>query len=480
MAHHHAKERTNATAFALFLMLFLLETYSYNVTSYLSKYQIQPTIESNQKNPFKCQNGGRIIRGHADFSMFPTQEDGTLLSFLHESSRAGFHCACPDGYTGLHCGRPFEFCDKTPSASNRNNANSSNNSFLHVCFNHGKCIDGLDEIHPEDQQFCDCSEATLHGKSFTGKYCEQQTTPGLQTCDSQGSKFCVHGECKSTSLSNLTDHNVCECEDGFVGEHCNFRTSEEPACDLDCGPGKCRVTYAHYDDAADYQQYWRHNVNHTFCSCPPGHTGTTCEISAEELASGVGSVDNCDDSMQFFCLNGGICKSNYFESSERPCSCPVGYDGPHCEFKEGEVPDCTLDCKNGGVCTLGIQSIQDAENYTSLWDQSVNKMYCSCPEGHHGVHCEVDLTSMSTSTCGQSNEVFCLEGACDIDRASDQPKCHCKRGYAGESCQYKQNEVPSCALDCQNGDCVLGVKTIADSSDINRLWDSHVNFTYCR
>lgn len=435
------------------------------------------------KAPFRCHNNGRIVQGRADFSAFPTEEDGSPLSFLQESNRQGFHCVCPEGFTGLRCGRPYEFCgSKFSSNNNRSNGNGGINSkhtSLHVCFNHGKCIDGLEAVLPVDQQYCDCIEATFRGKTYSGKYCEKAML-GVQTCDSEGSQFCIHGECKTEVVGNSTSHN-CHCDSGWAGEHCDFLRDEKPACDLDCGPGECRITFAQYDDPTDYHQYWQHNVNHTFCSCPPGRTGTTCEISEEALAAGSGSTDVCDESLQYFCVNGGICKSDYLQSLERPCSCPVGRDGPHCEFKEGEVPDCTMECENSGICTLGIQTIHDANNYSLYWEQTVNKMYCSCRDGFHGVHCEVDLTTLHSSQCGQPpNDLFCFNGVCEVDRTSGQPVCHCKRGFAGEACQYRQNEVPDCKLDCVQGTCILGVKALADDKDINRFWETHVNFTYCQ
>lgn len=457
----------------LLLLVFSEEIQSYNVTSYLNKYQIRPEIEGN-KAPFRCHNGGRLVRGRADYSIFPQSESGQPLSFLQESTRQGFHCECPDGFTGLRCGRPYERCGI--SSANRSAGSTTQ---PHICFNHGRCLEGLNTIG--SVAICDCNNATFRGKTYTGKYCEK-TAPDLKTCNRQGSQFCVHGQCEeaASSIENLAVHMVCACEDGYAGEHCNFLESEEPSCDLDCGPGTCRITYAHHDgDANDTLSYWQNNVNHTYCSCPPGHTGTTCEISAESLASGSGSVDFCDDSKQVFCVNGGVCKSDL--QPEEPCSCPVGLDGPHCEFTEGEVPDCILGCQNGGICTIGIQNIQDAADYTKFWEQSVNNMYCKCPEGRHGVHCEVDLSNMNSRQCGEPpNDLFCFNGVCDVDKVSNQPICHCRRGYTGHSCQYKSEEVPDCKLDCQHGSCELGIKTLVDNNDINRFWENHVNFTHCR
>jgi hypothetical protein len=44
----------------------------------------------------------------------------------------------------------------------------------------------------------------------------------------------------------------------------------------------------------------------------------------------------CDEDEEYFCLNGGTCKED-LESKPRPCECPDGYRGPHCEVEQGSV-----------------------------------------------------------------------------------------------------------------------------------------------
>jgi hypothetical protein len=318
MASKRSKIVPGFVSFSL-LWVFLPTASSFNVSSYLSKYQLQPAIEGT-KPSIRCLNGGWIAEGLADYSMFPTEDDGTPLLFLQELHRQGFHCECPEGFTGLLCSRPYEFCGGSTSSSNHESATK------HVCFNHGKCIDGIEAIYP-DQQFCDCSQAIWHGKKFAGKYCEKTYTD-LNTCDEKGSYFCVNGECIANGDSDSPSRYACQCDKGWSGDHCEFLSEGKPECNLDCGPGVCQMSYAEYDDPNDYQEYWRHNINHTFCSCPQGYSGTTCEITEEALVSGARSTDICDDSMQRFCINGGVCKANYLQTPAQPCSCPVGFDGP--------------------------------------------------------------------------------------------------------------------------------------------------------
>ncbi|CAH1245763.1 NOTCH1, partial [Branchiostoma lanceolatum] len=70
----------------------------------------------------------------------------------------------------------------------------------------------------------------------------------------------------------------------------------------------------------------------TFCECPAGFDGKTCEINIDECTSGP-------------CQNGGSCHDdiNYYT-----CTCPIGYQGDHCET---DTDWCSnIQCPHGFIC----------------------------------------------------------------------------------------------------------------------------------
>jgi hypothetical protein len=121
----------------------------------------------------------------------------------------------------------------------------------------------------------------------------------------------------------------------------------------------------------------------------------------------------------------------------KPCKCQEGYEGAHCEYKEEEeLPDCTLDCDNGGLCKLGFgpEYDDDYQFYNDI-DDIEDFMYCLCPPGTHGDFCKVESVP-----CGEN---VCYHGTC-IQRMVDGNTVHhcaCDAdedvAYAGRFCQYE-------------------------------------------
>jgi hypothetical protein len=103
------------------------------------------------------------------------------------------------------------------------------------------------------------------------------------------------------------------------------------------------------------------------------------------------------------------------------------------------VPECTLDCQNGGQCTLGLQSYsEELLNFVPDFRQNTSDfLYCDCPEGFYGSTCEI-----TSSTCG---DYHCFHGATCVqpDENDDDKYCDCTTAhtddtsYAGQYCQYE-------------------------------------------
>lgn len=179
----------------------------------------------------------------------------------------------------------------------------------------------------------------------------------------------------------------------------------------------------------------------------------------------------------FACSNDGIA-----------CLCEEGWGGFHCEFKENEVPQCTLECDNGGICEVGIRSSAEIELLRRIWsdEEIFNHMRCICPVGYGGPLCQAiseecgdnhcfhggtcitttttihgestteyhcDCTTagdheghrfagdycqeMSTSFCDENDDrLFCTNGGSCHTSGDPTKPCECPEGFAGHKCEY--------------------------------------------
>ena len=133
----------------------------------------------------KCYFNTSCVAGSADFSNHTAsipEIDGQPVDIHAETiSPNGYHCDCPDGLTGLRCGRTYIGCENSD----------------HECYNGGECIPGIKDVYGNEQEFCDCTNAVdKHGIKHVGKYCE---IPVPTPCDDDDSVFCVNGGyCKDT------------------------------------------------------------------------------------------------------------------------------------------------------------------------------------------------------------------------------------------------------------------------------------------
>ncbi|KAG7356933.1 EGF-like domain containing protein [Nitzschia inconspicua] len=225
-----------------------------------------------------------------------------------------------------------------------------------------------------------------------------------------------------------TVHNGmhCDCPMGWTGLFCDKRFE---ACDNQAGHtcyhgGKC---VPGLEDKYGNEQL--------FCDCSEArgidgtkYVGKYCETPFEQICNPGASDDDL-----IFCVNGGECNPNFPETSSHPCVCDDGWSGFHCEFKEGTVPDCTLDCQNGGVCLVGVASLSEAEHMNHKWSLGdvEDHMRCACPPGVGGELCEAPAEE-----CGDG---ICLHGgACVTTTHVDQngkhfTQHHCDCTAAGDN-----------------------------------------------
>ena len=154
------------------------------------------------------------------------------------------------------------------------------------------------------------------------------------------------------------------------------------------------------------------------------------------------------------------------DKDAEPCLCEPGWEGFHCEFKTGQVPECTLGCQNDGVCVVGVLSAKEASQHHSIWgsSQEINDhMRCLCPPGFGGPTCE------SVSQCDLEDSHQCLHGGtCVTTQVTSQETglveteyhCDCTTAangqdrHTGQFCQF-QSETYCSDVDvnlwCTNG-----------------------------
>lgn len=139
------------------------------------------------------------------------------------------------------------------------------------------------------------------------------------------------------------------------------------------------------------------------------------------------------------------------------CTCPKGFSGPLCEFKDEDVSveysACTLECENNGVCRKGAKDVSflkqfgihrhlDEERFTNEFE------HCVCPRGFFGLRCEYEM-----EVCPGRNLVCMHGGECNIawNGQATEISCDCENAetannrYTGPYCEARSTNF--CTLD---------------------------------
>jgi hypothetical protein len=229
--------------------------------------------------PLDCSNGAECKLGEHDFSLHPKDANGSDFTFLQTTSRRGWFCDCPAGFTGLRCNREYDVCplelDNLAAGQD-----SDSNVNPHFCYNGGSCIvgltDGTNESIDSSKLFCDCSKAEHNKTPYFGKYCEIE---GAVRCSEDSDQYCTaQGTCKEDAENKA---NPCDCRVGHRGPHCEFMRGSVPDCTLPCGGttlnedgtftqgeggyGECRLGIKEFENAR-YTDFWLdHFGNYQYC-----------------------------------------------------------------------------------------------------------------------------------------------------------------------------------------------------------------------
>jgi hypothetical protein len=289
-----------------------------------------------------CRNDSTCVEGDANFAdLLPTS--GETIGFLLKTNISGYHCDCPDGFTGLDCGRSYTTCKY----------DAPNSTIPVKCFHGGKCISGIDNISDSDA-LCDCSTATYEEKVVVGMHCDLVLVDSVR-CGADATFFCmIGGACRADFASN--PEGPCDCVNGYTGGSCIFppdaststsdRAADDLTCDLHCEKGgTCNL--------GNYGPWG--NSNGMYCQCDEGSAGIQCEYSAEVCGNG-----------EHVCLNGAKCVDN--GDGNFGCDCQQAHTnrtlfaGGSCQHHHTEIcsPTRAIEysdgmaipafCVNGGKC----------------------------------------------------------------------------------------------------------------------------------
>jgi len=267
--------------------------------------------------------------------------------------------------------------------------------------------------------------------------------------------------------ANFADHTVVELgTDNENNMHCQ--------CPIGLTGLYCDVVYESCDNQPGHTCYHggscvpgledKYGNEQLFCDCSSAekdgveYVGKFCETKKTHICN-----TGADEDDQVFCVNGGECNPSYPNTSSQPCLCSDGWEGEHCEFKQGHVPECTLDCENGGTCVIGVSDPTEAEHLNHIWslEEVDEHMRCKCPPGFGGHRCQSSAEQCGDSICLHGGTCVTTKQTTGDGNVRTQHHCDCTSAsdsegnfYAGKYCEHKQSVV--CSDDDWNLFCVQG------------------------
>lgn len=143
-----------------------------------------------------------------------------------------FSCQCEYGWEGESCSFQYETCD----AEITNSPDGARQ-----CFNGGKCEEYEITEPPESVgntgTRCNCQSLPSDTIAYAGHQCEFAAEEVcVRDAEHSTYSFCVNGgKCKEYIEFN-EEHPLCDCPDGYVGRHCQFKTNIDIGNDFEISP----------------------------------------------------------------------------------------------------------------------------------------------------------------------------------------------------------------------------------------------------
>eukprot|EP01084_Bolivina_argentea_P018824 35027_1 len=343
-----------------------------------------------------------------------------------------YYCECAAGFSGFNCTETV--CDSNP------------------CQNGGTCAAGFfavfpwlnfQGLEPPPTYTCSCPEG------FTGRNCAEQP------CNSQNNP-CQNGATCSLEFEYArVAYNValvrCECQPGFMGKNCE---REDPCTNSDpCKHGQCAPS-------PSFDVGFR-------CFCDEGFTGSLCSEPQPVAPT------SCNPNP---CKNGGTCEIDH-RTAKAKCTCAHGFadsDSLHgfCTKKLCDTNPCAVgQCSVLGLSEVCMSYGGDRREYDYCpagfclnggtcggAGNSAAGLWCQCPVGFSGVHCEHTMCDPNPCKNG---------GTCTPNQWGGSYKCACPSGWkADQDCMEAEAQDP---VDCDvspwqkegicSTDCGFGLQT---------------------
>ncbi|MGB0588689.1 MAG: lamin tail domain-containing protein [Myxococcota bacterium] len=380
---------------------------------------------NGEAEPYAHADGVVALRFKVDYD-FPCRNGSTCIDGEDE-----FSCDCLEGFDGELCENEVDECSLGCETGESSTGPSGLEVYSNCCFSGEN--EGFGPYDPEIDDFayvhrngCE-TESCRNVVCAIDPYCcslefgpDGVPTPvegGVwdMTCVVNAELFCGIGDVFDMLPEDFDLElplGLCMpspvCGDGFCNgsETCT-------SCPDDCSNTQCFQGGTCEDEIDDYS-----------CSCPPGITGTNCEID----------IDECADEP---CQNGASCfdlVNDYY------CQCDDGYSGKDCETDNDEC--ASGPCVNGAACT------------DLVFDYS-----CACPSGYVGKNCHIELNECEPSDLPTDHPLYaaeldgsyCQNGATCNDLIDDY-SCSCEPGFYGKDCQI---DIDECAPGTDVGSDVV-------------------------
>ncbi|XP_078693601.1 uncharacterized protein LOC144923157 isoform X2 [Branchiostoma floridae x Branchiostoma belcheri] len=301
-----------------------------------------------------CENGwaGNNCDQNIDECLSSPCAHGTCTDGL-----ASYTCSCENGWTGPNCDQDIDECASNP------------------CWLGGTCLDhvnGYSCVCPKETTGKDCETVAFAGECYqfsttaaahpdAARACQAQSGHLVDVKDGQQQTFLADAIAASTGASTWLALKSAPVVPVYLYSNgAPFSgplqwSSSEPvsqcSCDLcvlldssDRFLGKTvPCTEQHNYICQDVQTMCGQNIcqnggictscfGDSFCDCPDGIDGKTCEINIDECASNP-------------CQNGGSCHDDV---NSYHCACQTGFHGNNCELDTDWCSE--VQCPHGFVC----------------------------------------------------------------------------------------------------------------------------------
>ena len=306
-------------------------------------------------------------------------------------------CDCPVGWTGLRCEYPMD----AQELVDVEDVSPPTPCGDLVCYHGGICVasEQEDPVSGDLQDIfsCDCSmtgttlaDGTI--EVYGGPTCSMKSTSVCQAAtadDPLSALVCMnHGTCRDDPT------NGCDCPPGFTGTICDIEVEDDSHKDQGVS---CGDSYCYHGGRCDSVRITDPDGKITlmdFCDCAPAvdddhlYAGSSCQYKSTSFCTHPTQGLSLEGTR--FCVNGGTCKQSGDATVgfEQGCDCSPGWTGFSCEFPQDEAQDVdvVVDHEACGDNVCLNGGTCVTTRITVEDGTSSNVQYCDCSAAHDENH----------------------------------------------------------------------------------------------